>query len=163
MNDTQGASLVVWKTLTIGTVGSVPKYRQALESGNFHLSKRASDILKKMPVATEAQELDIVVISIAELGFTDWTRYDDICRRAKERGYERCPAEVGPALRLAYTNQPMGAWLVVAMEPMAGSDGSLDVFHVGRYGGGSWLGTDDGDPDSRWGPGGAFVFVQRKP
>lgn len=162
MNDTQATppDVAVWKKLAIGTVGSVRKYRKMLKTAGFRVSDWTSDVLEKTPVATEAQELDLVTITVAELGFTGWTRYDEICRRAKERRLELCPAEVGPALRLAYTDQPMGEWLVVAMDHLVGSDGRRYVFYVERDEDGSWLKTIYGNPGNQWLPEYSFAFVR---
>lgn len=156
----QVASREVWKKLAIGAVGSVERYREQLEKAGFKVSYLAYNILKQTPIATEPAELDLVVVSVAELGFTGVTRYDDICRRAKEQGLMLCPAEIGPALRLSYTDQPMGEWPVVAMEHLTDSVGYPHVFFVVCDEGGRWLNTACGRPDGRWFPGFRFVFVR---
>jgi hypothetical protein len=39
-----------------------------------------------------------------------------------------CPAEVGPALRLAYNDQPRDEWVTITMTPIvANSGGSLII------------------------------------
>ena len=62
------------------------------------------------------------------------------------------PAEVGPQLRLAYSDQSMGEWMVMATEPIRGPDGDLCVFRVARSGDARWLGTSYGDPGFEWSP-----------
>lgn len=153
---------VVWKTVTLGLHSSGTEYGKAMKKAGFNVSDWASDILKKTPIATEPQELDLVLVTGAQLGFTTLTLYDHICRRAKERRYDLCPAEVALALRLASTDQPVGEWFVVAMEALTDSGGYLRVFSVGRRGVGSWLDTYSGNPDDQWNPKFSFVFVQRK-
>lgn len=103
-----------------------------------------------------------MLVSVADLGFTKATRRDAIYERAKELGLDLVPAEVGPQLRLAYTDQPLNEWMVMGMEPIANSDGSLDVFSVVHDDGGQWLRSDYGYPGGLWYPGNRWVFARRK-
>lgn len=98
-------------------------------------------------------------MTLAELGFTEYTRYDTLCAKIKELGYELCPAEVAPALRMAYQDQPTGEWLLVAMEPIPGAGGGLGAFGVVHDGVGRWLSTYRAHPDFLYGPRSRVVFV----
>ncbi len=107
--------------------------------------------------------MDLVNISVGDLGFKNRTQYDDICPRAVEMGMELCPAEVGPALRLVYDDQPQDEWLRVAMEAITDSGGDRSIFAVGRSFGGLWLSGSHGRPgyfgdaaDDR------FLFLRRR-
>ena len=51
-------------------------------------------------------------------------------------GLELCPAEVGPGLRLAYENQPLGERLIIATKPFTNSGNDLDLFVMEVSGGG---------------------------
>lgn len=103
---------------------------------------------------------DLVELSVSALGFTTTTRYDALCKRALELGLELCPPEVGPQLRLQYTDQPNDVYLTVAMKAITGSGGSPDVFNVGRLGYGLWLSAFGGHPDNEWNPEDRFVFLR---
>ena len=105
-------------------------------------------------------EFDLVVVSVAELGFKDGAIYKDICERAVEYGLELCPAEVGFQLRLAYDNQPKDEWLLIAMEAVRDSDGYLRIFSVGEVRGGLWLDGGYGYSDGFWDGLSRFVFVR---
>lgn len=148
-----------WRTVKLGTIPSVEGLRKALGDSGVQISQLAGDILQKVQVAPEETELKLARATVRELGFPNGARYGDICARIKELGHLLCPAEIGPQLRLQHTDQPLGEWLNVAMEPLAVSDGSLYLFAVGRDGGGLWLHTRWSFPDDLWSPDYVFVFV----
>jgi hypothetical protein len=72
----------------------------------------------------------------------------DVYVRAVSLGFELCPAEVGPALRLDYLDQPLGEFLHIAMKPVARYTGELVNFVVGGGGLGLLLVGGNGDPDA---------------
>ena len=151
-----------WKTIKIGTQKSVKDLTKALTGNGFRISDWAADILKKTTLAQTETEIELVLVTVADLGFTKATRRDAIYNRAKELGLDLVPPEVGPQLRLAYTDQPMGEWLLMGMEPIAGSGGRLRVFSVVRREDGLWLRTHYGVPGREWSPGNRWVFARRK-
>jgi len=148
----------VWKTIKLGTgLKTAEEFRRALRDGGFRISGWASDILGNpaFKVASEETEVDLIKVTVAELGFKEGVRRDQIYERAKEFGLELCPAEVGPQLRLRYKDQPNGEWILVAMEPIFASDGNPRLFPVGRNDSGLWL-------SSRWGGPGGFWRTDRR-
>ena len=68
---------------------------QALENPNF-------------PVAAAEIMVDIVVVSMLEMGFAEGelATLDTIYDRAKQMGLETCPVEIAPQLRLRFLDQP---------------------------------------------------------
>ncbi len=159
----------VWKTIKLGNMGGMKiaadDFRVALTIGGFRIGDWANDLLGRPAFKTEAKEreVDLVVVSVAELGFPNGATRKDIYRRAKELGLELCPAEVGPQqLRLQYKDQPMNEWLLIGMEPITGSDGSPNVFGVAHGGDGSWLDSGYGRPGRLWHGSDRWVFVRGK-
>jgi len=151
-----------WKTVKLGTHKSANDLSKSLRSNGFWISNWAADILKKTTFAPAETEIELVLVTVADLGFTKATRRDAIYDRAKELGLDLVPAEVGPQLRLQYADQPMNEWMVMGMEPIAGSGGSLHVFGVTRSVGGLWLDTDYARPGIAWDPVDRGVFARRK-
>jgi hypothetical protein len=154
----------VWKTIQLGTHANNKALRQAVIEAGFRISDWADSILiKKTAVATEPTEANLVIVTAAELGFPDGATREKIYDKAISMGFELCPAEVGPQLRLQYPadEQPMNEWLLVAMEPIKASDGSLGVFDVERDGGGAWLGSLSGDPGGVWGASLRWLFRRK--
>jgi hypothetical protein len=157
--------LKVWKTIKIGTgIKNGKAFCSELEKKDFRIGDWARDMLgqKAFTVATQEEDVDLVNLSVADLGFEEGARYDAICARALELGLELCPAEVGPQVRLQYPDQPLGEWFLVAMEAIRDSDGDLDVFSVGHGEDGRWLDSYCGEPDFFWDAGLRFVFRLRK-
>jgi hypothetical protein len=152
----------VFKTIRLGTgLDTADDFRKSLEDNGFRIGGWANDILGKpaFTVAAEETELDLVVVSVADLGFKNRPTREKIYARAKELGLDLCPAEVGPQLRLQYKDHPNDEWLVIGMEPIAGSDGTLELFGVGHVGDGLWLESCDDNPGSVWSERSRFVFV----
>jgi hypothetical protein len=155
-------SFPTWKSLTIGTgLVDANAFRIAHKRANCRIGDYADQLLSKITITKEPITLDLVRVSVAEFGFKDGAYFKDIIARAQELGLSLCPPEVGPQLRLSYLDQPLGEWIAVAMEPIAGSDGRLHVFAVARLDGGLWLVTYWFDSSDFWNPDARFVFVRR--
>jgi len=153
----------VWKTIKLGTgLKTAEEFRRVLRDGEFRLSDWASDILGKpaFKAADEETEVDLVKVTVAELGFKKGARRNQIYERARDLGLELCPPEVGPQLRLQYQDQPNGEWILVAMEPIVDSDGDPRLFIVERIGSELWLSSYWGSPGLFWGADGRWVFCR---
>jgi hypothetical protein len=112
-----------------------------------------------MQIATQETTLNLVVLSVKDLGFPKGATLQQIYDRAiLEFGLCLCPAEVGPQLRLQYPNQPDEEWLIVAMEAITDLVGDLFVFSVIRSDSGLWLSADWDYPDNVWDGANHFVF-----
>jgi hypothetical protein len=132
----------VWKTITLGTcIKDADGFRRAMNDSGMRVSDWANDILGKLEfmVASEPAELNLAVVNVAELGIKDAAKLQDIYAAAKRHCLELCPNEVGPQLRLQHPNQPMGEWLIIAMEPITDSYEYWRLFGVAHDGIGQWL------------------------
>jgi hypothetical protein len=151
-----------WKTITVGGWKGVNVVRKAMETAPcpIVISDDADEVLGRpaFPFLKQSIELDLVVLSVFELGFGDRdARNDvelgasvevslrDIYARAVSLGFELCPAEVGPALRLQYLDQPLGEFLQIAMNPLARYTGDLISFSMANVGAGLLLIAGNGD------------------
>jgi hypothetical protein len=170
----------VWKTITVGGSNGVNAVRKAMEAAlcPIAVSDDADEILGRpaFPFIKQPVELDLVALSVFELGFGDQdARNDvelgasvevslrDIYGRAVSLGFELCPAEVGPALRLQYLDQPHGEFLQIAMNPVARYTGELIRLSVARAGTGLLLLGGEGDPAATVPGAVRFVFVRPRP
>lgn len=152
----------VWKRITLGNgPKNADGYRKAINDKGMRTGDWASDIMNKpaFTITKDKTEVNLVVVSVGELGFPKGATREAIYQAAKKLGYELCPPDVGPELRLQYPDQPKDEWLIIGMEPITVSGGRLKLFCVGHDGYGQWLGSCYGDPDSVWFAGNDFVFV----
>jgi hypothetical protein len=142
------------------------------------ISDDADEILGRpaFPFIKQPVDLDLVVLSVFELGFgAQAARTDvalgasaevslrDIYARAVSLGFELSPAEVGPVLRLQYLDQPHGEFLEIAMNPVVKYTGELIRLSVARAGTGLFLLGGDGDPAATMLVAVRFVFVRSGP
>ena len=156
--------LKVFKTIELGTgLKTADAFRRSLKDNGIVIDEHADDILGKpgFTVATEETEIDLVVVSAAELGFKDATTLEQIYTRAKKLGLNLCPAEVGPQLCLQHKDQP-NRELLIAMEPIIGLTDYLSLFKLVRSAFTLCLCCYSASPACSWTPSSRFVFYFRK-
>jgi hypothetical protein len=160
----------IWKTVKLGTYKSPDGYRRALKQAHISIGDWSNDILDRISYAQQEVEVNLVVLSVFELGFNRSAKYKDLCVKALELGLQLCPAEVGPALRLSYKDQPGGERLRIAMKAITESHGRCDsIFEVVHeeeleYDEDElWLGANCGVPDMCRRLRSRFVFVRPEP
>lgn len=148
----------IWKTITLGTYKDDAALRDALVRDGVYIPV-PDDLHGKsnFTVANTETTLDLVNVSVADLGFTRDTTRRAIYERAQELGLALVPLEVGPQLRLQYKDQPMDGFLAV------GSEEDPRTFLVEKTfdGDSLWL-YGDGDPDGFWGVNARWVFARPK-
>jgi len=128
-----GRQFKVWKTIKIGTGLKIAKdFRRVLSSGGIDVTSWTLGLFGSpaYTMVDKETEVDLVKVAVAELGFKEGARRDQLYERAREVGLELCPPEVGPQLRLQYKNQPKDECVFVGMEPIARETGSMGVFTV---------------------------------
>lgn len=158
---TQHVSFPVWRRIRLGTYKSAAECREAMSEAGIKITPWADYILEKSLFPGIETEVDLVLASGAELGFKEEAKYSELCVRAKQRGLELCPAEVGPALRFAQTCQPQGESFFVAMEVVTDSFNEPRVFNIVNQGGSPRLfGNSVGKPEYLWHPDLRLVFVR---
>ena len=154
--------LRIWKSIMLGINKGVDAYREALAAERVRIGDSADEILGRPAFfyARTPKQMELVVLSVAELGFeADAVSHAEVYRRAKQMGVELCPAEVGPQLRLAYRNQPLGEALDIAMEPVSTYAGEPTILALVNFGTGLALIGADGGSDSMVPRTRRFVFA----
>jgi hypothetical protein len=175
----------VWKTINIGTFTSVINLREALDvlecgpatptnSTNLarsatvpcKLGNSADEILGRpgFELSRTFEQVELVLVSGKDLGFRPDSEpsLTQIYERAESLGFSLCPPEVGPQLRLQYTNQKIGEFLPIAMRPIRDYAGELTGLSVGNGGAGLLLVGSSGNPDARI-PATTYLVFMRSP
>lgn len=143
---------------------SARQLEESLRGANYKISDYAMDMLKSKDFETlkNPEAVDLVRLTVKDLGFEQGATTDQIYARADELGLELCPAEVGPQYRLAYSDQPLGELTYIAMKQITDRDGDPNVFDVVHDAGGLWLRSGWARPGRAWDPGDSFVFRLRQ-
>ena len=162
------SQIPIWKTITLGGYRSANAVRDAMDKAPCPISagEWADEILGRpaFPFNKTKVELDLVVISVSQLGFgEDGASLQDIYARALALGLALCPAEVGPVLRLSYLDQPIGEFLHIAMTPVARYSGELVGFTIANGGAGLLFVGGDGRAQVVMPGVVRFVFVRPRP
>lgn len=156
------ADLPTWMTIQRGGHISAEESRKMLTAPGCRISNWADVMLTRADFNIAAdEEFDLVIVSNADLGFTDGAKRQDTYKRAGEFGLKKLPHWGGPAIREAYKTQPKDERLLVAMDPVRDSSGGLSIFYVEHDDwGGLWLDGAEGRPGAFLGADSRWVFVR---
>jgi len=149
----------IWKTITLGLHTSTEYYKILNKDYKGLPGRYLNWILRKILISQEVMEVDLVIITGQEMGFEESVSRTAICDRAIELGLQKCPDEVGPALRNQYLDQPYGEWLVIGMDPITYHNGGLYLLSVGSNISGLWFILEHGHPNCIWNPDTKWVFI----
>ena len=150
-------------TITIGTYRKVKELKRALTNAGNRISDYASDLMDRMPLVSAPETWDLYGVSNAELGLTQGGTVAQSFKALAKVGDVKLPAEAGPYLRLAMSDQPLGQWELMYMDPIADRGGCPGVFNVGRGRGGLWLDGGDADPEHFCHAEDVWVFGRKRP
>jgi len=156
-------ALRAWKTITLGEFANSFTLRNALDAAGCGIGDLAEEILARpaFTLASTRTDVDLVVVSAAELGLSgESVSLIDIYSRAEQFGLGLAPAEVGPALRLHYFDQPIGEFLHVGMKPITTWTGEPGIFVVANGGARLILIGQNGGADTQMPASSAFLFVR---
>ena len=115
--------------------------RKALEEGVFDHMEGAGlgglgvekFIDSEAFVIGEPETVSLVKMRVSELGFTEPTSFEEICRRAEELGLYPVPLDVGARLRIAYPSQRQMESLSMAAKPIPGNFDIPCVFSLSYH------------------------------
>lgn len=149
-----------------------------LELSHAQVDSEAKKMLQSddFTILERPERLDLVSLTVAELGFSEGATTREIYEAAANFGLELCPAEVGPRLRMQRdVERTLGKPMAIAMKPLMvrgmWGDPTPKIFSLyPRYeAGGPWLNANyvfqENVPNRArdiWDPHYRFVFVQKR-
>lgn len=150
--------------LTLGSHGSARAYKEAIEKAGGHVSNWANMTMNSSEFSVSPKQVRIKLEFplVSDLGFTEGATLRKIYSRAKEIGHGLCPAETGPALRLAYNDQPNGGKLSVATEPIKSGARNTTIFVLDSEAGELYLHCTKYYPGKFFGPQHRFAFASKR-
>ena len=153
----------VWKKVALGEFTNSFAIRNALDAADCGVGDLAEEALARpaFALAPSKIDVDLVAVSAAGLGLTtQYVSLKDIYERAEKLGLSLAPAEVGPALRLQYRDQPIGEFLHVGMKPIVTWRGDPVIFVVVNGGAGLILIGKNARADAQMPATSTFLFVR---
>lgn len=159
--DRAGVGAVAWKTIVIGNHRTAIALRDALVRRNNCIGELAAQMLRlpTFTLSTAHASIDLSVVAVSQLGLrSNHVSLAEVHAHAMELGLDLCPPEVGPRLRLQYTDQEVGEYLLIGMKPLPTASGSDAYFVVGNGGAGVLIIGRSAGPDLMVASRSRFVF-----
>ncbi len=135
-------SAQVWLTVKIGTLHTADDFRQALENADKKVGRWANKVLdsNQFVPTNQESEIDLAVATTKWLtGKDDKVDVADVYIAITAHGGVLCPPDVGPQLRLQWSDDLEGESVRVAMDPIfakvddhPGADEYSWVFIIGN-------------------------------
>jgi hypothetical protein len=161
------------RVVHIGGLSEAALLARLREQG-VRLNPAAEDLFANAAFRTsaEAREVEVALVTVAELGFAGGATYPQLVARAAECGLAECPLELGPHLRLQDLDQPEAdaapprtrpgappGSLTVASTLLDDSEETPKGFYLRRIDGELWLRGYRADFEHVWDPLDALVFA----
>jgi hypothetical protein len=160
--DRAGVAGAVWRTIAVGTYRSATALHDALVTKGVHVGDLAGQMLRlpAFRLVSAPTRIDLTLLAVRELvPGSARASFGQIHAHAIEAGFDLCPAEAGPQLRLQYPDQRVGEYLMVGMKPLPAADGSDACFVVGNGGAGAIIVGRSAGADAMVASRSRFVFA----
>jgi hypothetical protein len=158
MTQTKECLFVTWRTVALGNLESSQDLIRDLRARGCRINNLAGDILQSIAVAPSETAIELVNVSVADLGFKEGATRKQVYTTAKNFGLSLVPAEVGPQLRLQYMEQQPNEWLAIGTDPIADLASDFALLHLTRYRDSQWLCGEHDRANEIWQPEKRWVF-----
>lgn len=119
-----------WMTVKLGVHKTPESYREAFKLNRVGVGWFNED-LSEFSISSEEIEIELIRVTVAELGFKTGAGRSSICKKAKKLGFELCPREVILALSLDYqpSNERVKEIFTVVTKPLKSFE-ELDLLGI---------------------------------
>ena len=150
------------KNIMTVAVGGIDRFEllEALRKNDVLINEYGEQLLD-LDVFTTSQpvlSIDVVILSVSDLGFLETPTTEMLFGRARYMGMELGPIELAPYLRLQYLDQPKGTLITVATERADLGKSDPSGFYLQRRDEGLWLRGYKADASHRWELSDLFIF-----
>lgn len=149
-----------WASIWLGHHKEGANYRSVLLANGYQIGPRANEMLDRIYYFPLPVRIELVRFSAGMLGL-EGIQFGELCKRLVDAGFDLCPPEVAPALRLSLTKQSEGEWLRIVMKPITLADNTSDYFTIISESDGLWLGGSHREPDAIVASDDHFVCLRR--
>ncbi|MEK7452141.1 MAG: hypothetical protein AAB664_02290 [Patescibacteria group bacterium] len=153
-----GCRFPVWKTITLG-LRRAGTYQKELTKEGFTLCEFTGAVLRKIKYSKVRLEVQLACVMIKDLGLTFGGTWGEILALIRLNDGEICPAEVGPALRLVYTEQSRKEHCLIAMKAIPNVYRGSEVFLLENSYRPHCLDMEIGEPSHYFPPHFSVVFM----
>ena len=163
---------VITKTFKVGGLPKVDLI-QKLQQSSISLNQYGERLLfdDRFTTTETAYSVEIVELSVRDLGFPNGATLPEIYKQANELGLQLCPPDLGPYLRLEYVDQvegnsgnlsqkneaPSGS-VTIASEIISDEESFPKGFYVRKVDGVLWLRGYVADNLHVWNPDNRLIF-----
>jgi len=144
-----------WKTVQLGTHGSLDLLRQELIMAGCMIDDMANDMFNSIIFASQVVEIDLYWAGVTEL-FDMGHNWREIRSMLDHYGFGNCPQEVAPQLRRQFLEQKIGESYWIVSRPIGSR-----LFSVSSERNGLWLRGYEIDPQHRIAGDSKIVFCNK--
>ncbi len=141
---------------------SVEQLKQELIKNGIRVGSVAEQMMKSPDFTTSEfpKVFNLVILKVGDMGFKYEPTTAELYKRAEELGLALCPPQIGPELRLIYTDQPIGERIYIPTEKLiSDSRNKTHTFAIDRYDSQLWLHDRETTLDSSWNRCDSVVFL----
>lgn len=97
--------LRIWKTIKLGTFTTVNDLKKAIEEKGYTIDGYMDYVFDNMTISEEKTDIDLIIVSVEELGFWKGETYENVCAKGLEFGLDFVSEETVAQTRLQYPSQ----------------------------------------------------------
>lgn len=107
-------------SLTLGSIKDPNQMLRLMRMHDMKVDAGAKIAVRRIRVSKTENPVEVSLLTAEYLGMPLPARFSDLISAAQTFGFDLCPEEVGPLLRLALSKQPQKSCVIVMSQPFKG-------------------------------------------